>query len=55
MLDPTTIFMVEVPAPEAAITAGFNVAVVPEGAPETERLMELLKPPLTVVVMVAFP
>ena len=55
MLNPTAIFIVEVPAPEAAIVAGFNVAVVPEGTPETERLMGLLKPPLSVVVMVAFP
>ena len=35
--------------------AGLKLTVVPDGAPELDRLMELLKPPLTVVVMVDVP
>ena len=34
---------------------GLKLMAIPKGAPEAERLMELLKPPLTVVVMVEVP
>ena len=52
MLVPTVIVMVEVPEPGAGIEVGLKVTVVPEGIPEADRLMALLKPPLTAVVMV---
>jgi hypothetical protein len=47
--------MVELPVPGAAIEVGLKLTVVPAGAPEAERLIELLKPPLTVVVIVEVP
>src|SRR3974377_1191411 len=47
--------MVEVPAPGAGIGSGLKLTVVPEGTPEADRLMALLKPPLMVVVMVEVP
>src|SRR5271157_3782022 len=47
--------MVELPEPGAGIVAGLKLTVVPEGMPEADRLMALLKPPLTVVVMVDVP
>src|SRR5208283_1306202 len=47
--------MVEVPAPGAGMVGGLKLTVVPDGAPELDRLMELLKPPLTVVVVVELP
>ena len=53
--DPTVMVIVEVPAPGAAMEAGLKPTVVPVGAPEAERVMELLKPPLTAVVMVEVP
>ena len=47
--------IVELPDPGAGMVAGLNATVVPAGIPEAERLMELLKPPLIVVVMVEVP
>src|SRR5271166_3490913 len=47
--------MVEVPAPGAGIVLGLKATVVPDGAPELDRLMELLKPPLIAVVIVEIP
>jgi hypothetical protein len=47
--------IVELPPPGAAIVLGLKLTVVPVGPPETDRLTELLKPPLTVVVIVEVP
>src|SRR5215469_11707237 len=55
VLLPTTIAMVDEPEPGAAIGVGLKRTVVPVGAPLADRLMALLKPPLTVVVMVEVP
>ena len=52
---PTVMVMVEVPEPGAAIVLGWKLTVVPAGMPEADKLMALLKPPLTVVVMVEVP
>jgi len=55
VLDPTAMVIVELPPPGAAIVLGLKLTVVPLGAPEADRLMELLNPPLMVVVMVEVP
>src|SRR6516164_9977968 len=55
VLPPTAIVMVDEPEPGAAIGLGLKLTVVPVGAPLADRLMALLKPPLTVVVMVEVP
>ena len=55
VLDPTATVIVELPPPGAAIVPGLKLTVVPLGAPEADRLIELLKPPLAVVVMVEVP
>ena len=55
MLDPTVTVIVELPAPGAAIVLGLKATVVPVGAPEADRVIELLNPPLTLVVMVEVP
>jgi hypothetical protein len=47
--------MVELPAPGAGKGLGLKLTVVPEGTPEADRLIALLKPPLTAVVMVELP
>ena len=47
--------MVELPDPGAGIGLGLKLTVVPEGAPDAERVMALLKPPLMVVVIVEVP
>ena len=47
--------MVELPEPGAGIVCGLKLTVVPDGMPEADRLMALLKPPLMVVVMVEVP
>src|SRR5271167_197493 len=44
--------MPELPDPGAGIGLGLKFTFVPEGTPEVVSVMELLKPPLTVVVMV---
>src|SRR5208337_3287481 len=55
VLDPTVMVMVELPEPGAGIGLGLKLTVVPVGTPEADRVMALLKPPLTVVVMVDVP
>jgi hypothetical protein len=55
VLDPTARVIVELPPPGAAIVPGFKLTVAPVGAPVADRLIELLKPPLTVVVTVEVP
>ena len=51
----TVMVMVEVPLPGAGIAVGLKVTVVSVGRPVADRLIELLKPLLMVVVMVEFP
>ena len=55
VVEPTTIVIVELPFPGAGMEVGLKVAVAPEGSPEAESAIELLKPPLTAVVMVDVP
>ena len=55
VLAPTVMVMVELPEPGAGIVLGLKLTVVPVGAPVADRLIELLKPPLTVVVIVDVP
>ena len=55
VLEPTVIVIVEVPEPGAGIGLGLKLTVVPDGMPEADRLMALLKPPLMVVVIVDVP
>ena len=52
---PTAIVMGEVPAPGAGIVLGLKETVVPEGIPEADRAIALLKPLLTAVVMIDVP
>src|SRR5271166_3640671 len=51
----TVIVMLELPAPGAGMVWGLKLTVVPEGIPEADRLIALLKPPLMVVVIVDVP
>jgi hypothetical protein len=46
---------VELPEPGAAIEDGLKATVTPEGCPEADRAMALLKPPETAVVTVEVP
>jgi hypothetical protein len=55
VFDPTVMVIVEVPEPGAAIVLGLKLTVVPVGAPEADRLIELLKLPLTAMVRVDVP
>ena len=55
VLDPTVIVIVELPPPGAAIVLGLKLTVVPLGVPVADKLIVLLKPPLTVVVIVDVP
>src|SRR5271166_4502012 len=55
VLLPTVTVSIELPAPGAEIVVGFKFRVVPAGAPEAERLMELLNPLNGNVVMVEMP
>src|SRR5208282_2419600 len=55
VLLPTVMVIVEVPAPGAAIGLGLKLTVVPEGMPDADRLIALLKPPPIVVVIVDVP
>jgi hypothetical protein len=55
VLVPTAIVIVEVPPPGAGIVLGLKLTVVPVGAPVADKLIGLLKPPLTVVVMTDVP
>ena len=47
--------MVELPEPGAGIGFGLKLTVVPEGAPEADRLIALLNPFATAVVIVEIP
>jgi hypothetical protein len=47
--------IVELLLPGAGIGLGLKLTVVPDGAPEADSAMALLKPPLMVVVMVDVP
>ncbi len=47
--------MVELAEPGAGIGLGLKLTVVPDGTPEADKLMALLKPPLMVVVIVDVP
>src|SRR5271167_3952318 len=55
VLDPTVMVIVELPEPGAGIGLGLKLTVVPDGAPEADSVIALLKPPLRVVVMVELP
>jgi hypothetical protein len=55
VLAPTVMVMVELPEPGAGIVLGLKLTVVPGGAPVADRLIELLKPPLTMVVIIDVP
>src|SRR5271157_3934517 len=55
VLLPTMMVMVELPAPGAGIGLGLKLTDGPDGTPEADRLMALLKPPLIVVVIVDVP
>lgn len=55
VLDPTAMVIVELPEPGAAMVPGLKLTVAPLGTPEDERLIALLKPPLTVVLRVDVP
>ena len=55
MLLPTVMVMLEVPEPGAGIVLGLKLTVVPDGAPNADRLIALLKPPLIVLVIVDVP
>ena len=52
VLLPTVMVIVELPDPGAGIVLGFKLTVVPDGAPDAERLMELLNCPRANVVIV---
>ena len=52
---PTAMVSVEVPEPGAGIGFGLKLALAPVGRPEADRVMALLKPPLTAVVIVEVP
>ena len=54
-VEATAIVMVELPDPGAEIEVGLNPTVVPDGTPEADRLIELLKPLLMLVVIVDAP
>ena len=47
--------IVELPEPGAGIACGLKLTVVPDGMPEADRLIALLKPPLMAVVIVDVP
>src|SRR3974377_1501859 len=51
----TVTVIVELPAPGAGIGLGLKLTVVPDGAPEADRLMALPNPPLIVAVIVDDP
>ena len=55
VLDPTAIVIADTPAPGAGMVTGLKLTVVPVGVPEADKVIALLKPPLTVVVMVELP
>ena len=55
MLLPTVIDTPELPVPGAGIGFGLKLTVVPEGTPEADKLIALLKPPLIVAFIATAP
>src|SRR5271169_6167847 len=55
VLAPTVMLIVELPAPGAGIGLGLKLTVVPDGIPDADRAIALLKPPLIVLVIVDVP
>ena len=55
VLPPTVMVIVELPEPGAGIGLGLKLTVVPDGMPDADRLIALLKPPLIPVVIVEVP
>ena len=55
VLAPTVIVISELPDPGAGMLPGLKLTLVPEGTPEADSAIALLKPPLTEVVMVDVP
>ena len=55
VLEPTEIVITELPEPGAGIVVGLKATVVPEGMPDADKLIGLLNPLLTVVVIVVVP
>ena len=55
VLAPTVIVIAEFPVPGAGMVCGLKLTVVPDGIPAADRAMELLNPPLMVVVTVELP
>lgn len=51
----TVMVIVELPDPGAGMVCGLKLTLVPDGAPEAERLTAPLNPPVTVLVMVVVP
>ena len=51
----TVMVTVELPEPGAGIVTGLKLTPTPTGTPEADRPIELLKPPLIVVVIVDVP
>lgn len=51
----TPMVIIEVPEPGGGMVTGLKVTLTPRGTPDAERLMKLLNPPLTVVVIVDMP
>ena len=52
---PTEMVISDAPIPGAGMVCGLKVTVVPEGIPEADRLTELLKPLMMLVVIVDVP
>ena len=55
MFDATVTVMLELPEPGAEMVAGLKLTVTPEGMPDAESAIELLKPFSAVVVIVEDP
>ena len=55
MLLPTVMVIAEVPLPGAGIGLGLKLTVVSEGWPEADKAIELLNPPMMVLVIVEPP
>ena len=55
MLAPTEIVIADVPAPGAGMVLGLKLTDVPLGTPLADRLIELLKLPIRLVVMLELP
>ena len=55
VLAPTVMVIAELPEPGAGNGLGLKLTVVPDGTPEADRVIALLKPPLIVEVIVELP